>query len=234
MSSKLIGILFLILVPLFIIGMIAALVYNIVSGNKSNKEIAELAKSYNWEYFAKQNTELDNILKETLYISEGERAKRKTTNIIKGNYKQMNFWFAFYVSKAKTPGTQRELTFVRNWNIFVVPVKYSGENFMLLNLRGALKHLPIEKLSKMIGQPLIKPQQEELQNFLTDKPEAISQLNMNNQQLNVLTQVLSEAHSIHFFQNYFIYAIDNNKELIKNDELIQYLDKIVNLQELFK
>ena len=231
MSSKLIGILFLVLVPLFIIGMIGAFIYNIVSGKKGEQEIIAFARSNNWEYFKNQNAELEQLLSNTLYLVEKERAKRKISNIIKGNFRGINFWYAFYKSPGRNNMPNRDLTFSRNWNIFVVPVNYSGERFMIFNAKKIPELFSVEKLIQLTGHKLSKPEQSELQDYYSDNIKSINDLKLSSRQLEQLNTVLSKTHSVHFFNHLLIYAVEKST-LLNPDEMKEHLENIKILVSL--
>ena len=104
MEEHTISILFLIFVPLFILGFIAAIIFVIVKSIKTKRGLQQIATQNNWQFYKDlplvKNSELEQLLETSIYKIQQDRF-HFFSNIIKGKYNDMDFWFGFYNSRSK-------------------------------------------------------------------------------------------------------------------------------------
>ncbi len=230
--SKFVSILFLILVPLFFIGLVAGLIYNISKSKKTGNKIKTLAVSMNWQYYGNENEELKKLLND-FFQYEGTRFNRKLLSIIHGKNKNKEFWFTFYKSRNRnsTTSTNKNLVHARSLNMFIIPAKYTGKPFMLLKQNRLTKLLPYEKINKFSEKQLVQTETTELQDFLTDNLQALQNLQFTSSELKQISDAMNKADFFFIFNNYAVYAV-NSKELIPKKEFMQHLEQAQKITDI--
>ncbi len=223
------------LVPVFLLlGFVFSIVYVIVYTIKRNKDFKKIAKLHSdWEYYKTineldKNSQFFKYLDVSLYnIAASER--KVNTDIIHGNFNDMEFWFSFYKSYNTAYRSQKASIF----NIFIVPTENISQELIIFHKTSVMKLFMVDKLSKLIGKPLTTPQQKRCEWMMVTDTEAFKNLNLNISDLDKLKAAMENAHSLLLYKGFFIYAIDYNTtiSLEKIEDFlpkVQYVKNILN------
>jgi hypothetical protein len=232
MDEQTTGILFIILVPLFFLGMIASIIFLIIKNIKSKKNIKSLAQKNNWKYYNKiinnnpETKEINGILHSTINKLFTNN-KISVTDILKGNYKDYKFWFSNYKSSNKQGNSQTHIS--SEFNIFIIPNEDINQELIMIYRSNLLKHLPIEKISEIIGKPLFNLEEKEIDWLLVSDIKAFENLNISFGNIRILHDIISKAHSVLFYKGMYIYAVKQSITL-NSKKVMGHLENISQLK----